>query len=257
MIAVRWHSTRSSNSVNRIDDNTDWGKVVSKAQLSNVSALERLFLTCSRKRKLKKKDVVIPYLEGERCLYKIAQGTMRVALTNSDSEGVVCISHLRPGDIFGEQGLFESAPAQLATATMQARTDVHLLAVTHDELKRAASTIPAIYAELSSLINHRLGETTEKLLQLVFDDLEQRCYKSLVEITRMPDALTHPDGMQISLTRIELAQMAGCNRESAGRSLRALRAKGLIEASGSRIVVVGVRHGEPIKAKHFEVAPCA
>ena len=214
---------------------------MSKAQLSNVSALERLFLTCSRKRKLKKKDVVIPYLEGERCLYKIAQGTMRVALTNSDSEGVVCISHLRPGDIFGEQGLFESAPAQLATATMQARTDVHLLAVTHDELKRAASTIPAIYAELSSLINHRLGETTEKLLQLVFDDLEQRCYKSLVEITRMPDALTHPDGMQIKITRQEIGRIVGCSREMVGRVLKSLEEQGLVFVKGKTMVVFGTR----------------
>lgn len=229
---------------------------MSKAQLSNVSALERLFLTCSRKRMLRKKDVVIPYLEGERCLYMIAQGSMRVALTNSESEGVVCISHLKPGDIFGEQGLFDSTPLQLATATIQARTDVQLLSVSHDEIKRAASGVPSIYTELSSLINQRLGETTEKLLQLVFDDLELRCYKSLVEITRMPDALTHPDGMQISLTRIELAQMAGCNRESAGRVLRALRTKGLIEASGSRIVVIGVRHGEPVRPRSSEVATC-
>lgn len=186
----------------------------------------------------------------------VDQGSLRVALSNSDSEGVVCISHLKPGDIFGEQGLFDSTPVHLATATIQARTEVHLLWVTHDELKRAASSLPSIYAELSSLINQRLGETTEKLLQLVFDDLEQRCYKSLVEITRLPDSLTHPDGMQISLTRIELAQMAGCNRESAGRILRGLRTKGLIEASGSRIVVLGIRHGEPIKIKSSEATTC-
>lgn len=222
---------------------------MSKAQLSNASDLERLFLACSRQRKLKKREVVIPYLEGQRSLYMVAQGSMRVALSNSECEGVVCISHLKPGDIFGEQGLFDSTPVQLATATIQARTDVLLLSISHDELKRATLSFPGIYAELSSLINQRLGETTEKLLQLVFDDLEQRCYKSLIEITRLPDALTHPDGMQISLTRIELAQMAGCNRESAGRILRSLRTKGLIEASGSRIVVVGIRHGEPIKSK--------
>lgn len=229
---------------------------MSKARLSSASALERLFLACSSKRKLKKREVVIPYLEDERCLYMVAQGSMRVALSNLESEGVVCISHLKPGDIFGEQGLFDSTPVQLATSTIQARTDVLLHSVSHEKLKRAALGMPSIYAELSSLINQRLGETTEKLLQLVFDDLEQRCYKSLVEITRLPDALTHPDGMQISLTRIELAQMAGCNRESAGRILRALRGKGLIEASGSRIVVLGIRHGEPIRTKSVEVVSC-
>ncbi|NVL48657.1 cyclic nucleotide-binding domain-containing protein [Pseudomonas syringae pv. actinidiae] len=229
---------------------------MSKALPSNASALERLFLACNSKRKLKKRDVVIPYLEGERCLYMVAQGSLRVALSNLESEGVVCISHLKPGDIFGEQGLFDCTPAPLTTATIEARTDAQLLSVSHEKLKRAAVSLPSIYTELSSLINQRLGETTEKLLQLVFDDLELRCYKSLIEITRLPDALTHPNGMQISLTRIELAQMAGCNRESAGRVLRVLRAKGMIEASGSRIVVVGIRHGEPIRLKANEVASC-
>jgi len=93
---------------------------------------------------------------------------------------------------------------------------------------------------------------------MVFDDLEQRCYKSLVELTRLPDALTHPRGMQISVTRIELAQMTGCNRESAGRVLRILNDKGLIEANGngSQIVVHGVRHGIATALRQ-EVAPCA
>ncbi|MEN1416851.1 hypothetical protein AAIG96_33920, partial [Pseudomonas aeruginosa] len=71
--------------------------------------------------------------------------------------------------------------------------NVELLCLTHEELKRAALNAPSIYSELSAHINTRLGETTDKLLQLLFDDLEQRCYKSLVEITRLPDALTHPD----------------------------------------------------------------
>lgn len=229
---------------------------MSKAQLPYASQLERLFLASKKRRNLKKRDLVIPFLESDRCLYKVVEGSMRVALSNSDSEGVVCISHLKPGDIFGEQGLFDSTPLHLTTATIHARTDVQLVSISHEELKRAALSFPGIYTELSSLINQRLGETTEKLLQLVFDDLEQRCYKSLIEISRLPDALTHPDGMQISLTRIELAQMAGCNRESAGRILRSLRTKGLIEASGSRIVIVGIRHGVPIKPQTKEVATC-
>jgi len=232
---------------------------VGQAQLSNAaSALQKLFLSCKKNRALKKRETIIPYLENPKCLYMVAKGSMRIFLSNMDSEGVVCIGHLKPGDLFAEQGLFDTVPMQLATATFQARTDVQLLCVRHDDLQRAAQSAPSIYSELSSLINQRLGDTTEKLLQMVFDDLEQRCYKSLVELTRLPDALTHPRGMQISVTRIELAQMTGCNRESAGRVLRILNDKGLIEANGngSQIVVHGVRHGIATALRQ-EVAPCA
>jgi len=222
---------------------------VSQAQLSNTgSALQKLFMACKKNRILKKRETIIPYLENPKCLYKVTKGTMRVFLSNMESDGEVCIGHLMPGDLFAEQGLFDSVPMQLATATFQARTDVLLQCVSHDEILRAAVCAPSIYAELSGLINKRLGDTTEKLLQMVFDDLEQRCYKSLVELTRLTDALTHPQGMQISVTRIELAQMTGCNRESAGRVLRVLHDKGLIEANGngSQIVVLGIRHGLPV-----------
>ncbi|MPQ69331.1 cyclic nucleotide-binding domain-containing protein [Pseudomonas sp. MWU12-2323] len=230
---------------------------MSNAHISNAATgLQKLFKVCSKKRMLKKRELIIPYLETPKCLFVVQKGSLRVALSNIQSDGIVCISHLKPGDLFGEQGLFDSAPMQLATATIQARCDVELLCVTHDDLKRAAQTDPGIYAELSAHINNRLGETTAKLLQLVFEGLEQRCYQSLVEITRLPDALTHPDGMQISLTRIELAQMIGCNRESAGRVLKTLREKGLIDASGSRIVVHGIRHGVPVKVRASEGLEC-
>lgn len=231
---------------------------MSKAQPSTAaSALNRLFQAHGKKRSLKKNEQFIPLLEIPKCLYLVVQGSMRVSLSNPEGDGVICISHLKPGDMFGEQGAFDSAPMQYATASVQARSNVELLSLSHDELKRGALNAPCIFGELSSHINTRLGETTDKLLQLIFDDLEQRCYKSLVEITRLPDALTHPDGMQISLTRIELAQMTGCTRESAGRVIRRLREQGLIEASGSKIVVRGIRHGLPFDKQQRANPACA
>lgn len=178
-------------------------------------------------------------------------------LSHPESDGVLCISHLKPGDMFGEQGVFDSTPMQYATASIQARSEVELVYLTHDDLKRAAKETPSIYSELSTHINKRLSETTDKLIQMLFDDVDQRCYKSLIEITRLPDALTHPNGMQISLTRIELAQMAGCTRESAGRSIKRLRDQGLIEARGSCIVVNGIRHGLPFEVGARTREACA
>lgn len=222
---------------------------MSNAQLSNAAgALKKLFLACKKSRTLKKREILTPGLDSPRHLYMVTKGSLRVLLTNEECDGVICIGHLLPGDLFAEQGLFETSPLHLATATFEARSEVHLLSVSHADLQRAAVAVPSIYTDLSSIINQRLGDTTEKLLQMVFEDLDQRCFKALVELTRLPDALTHPLGMQINVTRIELAQMTGCNRESAGRALRALHEKGLIEAqgNGSRIVVLGVRHGLPV-----------
>ena len=57
---------------------------------------------------------------------------------------------------------------------------------------------------------------------------------------REPDAITHPDGMQIKITRQEIAKIVGCSREMVGRVLKELEEQGLITAHGKTIVVFAV-----------------
>jgi CRP/FNR family cyclic AMP-dependent transcriptional regulator len=53
--------------------------------------------------------------------------------------------------------------------------------------------------------------------------------------------MTHPDGMQIKITRQEIGRIVNCSREMAGRVLKDLEDQGLIEVHGKTIVVYGTR----------------
>jgi CRP/FNR family cyclic AMP-dependent transcriptional regulator len=53
--------------------------------------------------------------------------------------------------------------------------------------------------------------------------------------------MTHPDGMQIKVSRQELSRLVGCSREMAGRVLKVLEEQGLLTAKGKTIVVFGAR----------------
>ncbi len=53
--------------------------------------------------------------------------------------------------------------------------------------------------------------------------------------------MSHPDGMQIRVTRQELGRIAGCSRELIGRVLKDLEEKRLIWVHGKTIVVYGTR----------------
>jgi CRP/FNR family cyclic AMP-dependent transcriptional regulator len=53
--------------------------------------------------------------------------------------------------------------------------------------------------------------------------------------------MTHPDGMQIRITRQEIGRIVGCSREMAGRVLKNLEEQGLISVKGKTIVVFGTR----------------
>jgi CRP/FNR family cyclic AMP-dependent transcriptional regulator len=56
-----------------------------------------------------------------------------------------------------------------------------------------------------------------------------------------PDAMTHPEGMQIKVSRQELSRLIGCSREMAGRVLKVLEEQGLLRATGKTIVVFNAR----------------
>lgn len=87
----------------------------------------------------------------------------------------------------------------------------------------------------------RLQVTSQKVGDLAFLDVTGRIAQTLLNLAKQPDAMTHPDGMQIKITRQEIGQIVGCSRETVGRILKMLEEQNLISAHGKTIVVYGTR----------------
>ncbi len=87
----------------------------------------------------------------------------------------------------------------------------------------------------------RLSKTTQKVSDLAFLDVTGRVARTLLELTKQPDAMTHPDGMQIKITRQEIGRIVGCSREMVGRVLKTLVEQGLVSVKGKTMVVYGTR----------------
>ena len=81
---------------------------------------------------------------------------------------------------------------------------------------------------------------------LAFVDVTGRIAHAIMDLCNEPDAMTHPDGMQIKVSRQELSRLVGCSREMAGRVLKVLEEQGLVTAKGKTIVVFDARpNGNP------------
>ncbi len=52
--------------------------------------------------------------------------------------------------------------------------------------------------------------------------------------------MTHPDGMQVRVTRQELARLVGCSREMVGKVIKDMEEQKHISANGKNIVVLDV-----------------
>lgn len=144
---------------------------------------------------------------------------------------------------FGEAGLFEldANDESKRTARVIARADTVIAQISYTQFRKIVGEDPAVMFLLTGQIFHRLKKTSQKVRDLVFLDVKGRIAHCLLELSQEPDAMTHPDGMQIKTTRQDLAKMVGCSREMAGRVLKELEEDGLITAHGKTIVVFGAR----------------
>mgnify|MGYP000060581770 CR=1 FL=1 len=97
------------------------------------------------------------------------------------------------------------------------------------------------YGRFGHAVAERLRNTTRKVGDLAFLDVTGRVARTLLDLCKQPDAMTHPDGMQIKITRQEIGQIVGCSRETVGRILKMLEDQELITAHGKTIVVFGTR----------------
>tara|TARA_Y100001973_G_C5158166_1_gene312019 strand:+ start:532 stop:1278 length:747 start_codon:yes stop_codon:yes gene_type:complete len=223
------------------------------------SNLEALFHSLGLTKSFDRNAFIDPILDMNTTLYMITDGAVRVLLNSNQGDGVVHLGYLLPGDIIGEIGLFDLPKNELSNLSYQARGVVRLKGVSHREIRQSALANPSLMDDVAGAVNRQFDMTIKRLSQLVFLDLDNRILECLKSVSLLPDAMTHPEGMQVSLTRIELAQMAHCSRESAGRSLKRLAQAGFISVKGQKIVLRGIRYGIthlPTATHKRPIAPC-
>jgi len=196
------------------------------------------FLSHCHRRRYPAKSTIICAGDTPDVLYYILKGSVTVLIEDEQGREMV-LAYLNPGDFFGEMGLFDSQKGR--SAWVRARTDCELAEIGYPRFRQLAVEDPEILFALSSQMATRLRNTSRKVGDLAFLDVAGRIARTLLDLTKQPDAMTHPDGMQIRITRQELGRIVGCSREMAGRVLKTLEEQGLIWVKGKTIVVFGTR----------------
>jgi len=116
-----------------------------------------------------------------------------------------------------------------------------LAEINYENFKAYADEHPQIFYFLGKQMARRLRNTTQKVADLSFLDATGRIASALLNLSKDPSAITHPNGMQIKITRQDLGKITNCSREMVGRILKDMQNQGLIEVSGKTIVVFGTR----------------
>lgn len=205
----------------------------------DIEAMNRFLAHCHR-RKFPKKTTIIRPGDLANTLYYIISGSVTISYENEDGKELI-LAYLNAGDFIGEMGLFmrtERREVMVKTKENSELAEIgyqRLGNLLQTELKSDAAQI--LYY-IGTQLTHRLLQTSRKVHRLAFLDVTGRVSRTLIDLCSEPNAMTHPHGTQIKISRQEIAKIVGCSREMAGRVLKDLQEQGNLEVKGHTIVVL-------------------
>lgn len=208
----------------------------------DAAVIERFLAHCHRRRYPTRTDVFRPG-DPAGTLYYVVTGSVSIITEEEDGQELV-LGYLGPGEFVGELGLFiETEQREVALRT---RTPCELAEIGYERLYQLmtgslAIDAPRVVWAIGAQISRRLLNTSRKAGRLAFLDVTDRIVRTLHDLAQEPEAMSHPDGTQIRVSRQEISRLVGCSREMAGRVLKKLQADGKLHARGKTIVLYGTR----------------
>ncbi len=197
-----------------------------------------VFLAHCQRRRFPPRTSIIYAGDKSDTLYYIIKGSVTVVVEDDEGREMI-VAYLNAGDFFGEMALFNQKDNR--SAWVRSKTECEVAEISYAKFMELADKFPGIMFAIGGQMAKRLRATTRKVSDLAFLDVTGRVARTLLDLCKEPDAMTHPDGMQIKITRQEIGRIVGCSREMVGRVLKSLEDQGLIQVKGKTMVVFGTR----------------
>ncbi len=210
----------------------------------NKSMLDRpiihSFMAAAHHRRYDGKHTIVHAGDTPRMLHLIIRGSVSVLLEDESGREMV-LAYLNVGDFFGEMCLFPEEPA--CTSIIRTRGPSLIAEIGREAFHAFSREQPEILFEITRQTARRLHHASSRLRDFHFLDVAGRLARTLVRLSREPDAQAHPDGAVVHITLMELARIVSCSRERAGHAMKRLEERGLVRVSGRNILVP---HGERV-----------
>jgi CRP/FNR family transcriptional regulator len=166
--------------------------------------------------------------------YVIRTGEVRVTREHSDGRAIA-LATLGPGELVGELAMLDGG---VRSASVEALTDVDLLAVSAADMRGLLERNGQITAKLVVALTKRLRETNERISRQSFQTVPSRVAGVLSQLVSEENAEQGRDGVTIRMNQADLAQLAGTSRESVSRFLAVLERAGVVRVGRGRVTVL-------------------
>jgi CRP/FNR family transcriptional regulator len=166
--------------------------------------------------------------------YVVSSGHARATRSHTDGRSIT-LATFGPGDFFGELAMFDD---ERRSATVDAIDDLHTCAILGGDMRRLLREHPEIAVKLVTTLGRRLRAANERLAQQSFQTVQSRVAQVVARLAADAQREGGPAReVPLKVTQAEIAELAGCSRESASRFLAVLERAGVIEQGRGRLTV--------------------
>lgn len=139
---------------------------------------------------------------------------------------------LKPGDLFGESALVDSA---VRSSTAVALTDGVALALDRQTFRSLLVNYPPIAARVMEQLVRRVRDAEDQIEILMLRDSQYKVVSSLLKLATRSAPTESSAALEISISPVELASRVGLDVDSVKRDVQRLRDQGYVRISGERI----------------------
>ena len=166
--------------------------------------------------------------------YVVSSGHARATRTHTDGRSIT-LATFGPGDFFGELAMFDD---ERRSATVEAIDGVSACAILGHDMRGFLARHPEIAVKLVTALGRRLRAANERLTRQSFQTVQSRVAQVVARLVADAQREGAPDHeVPLKVTQSEIADLAGCSRESASRFLAVLERASVIDQGRGRLTV--------------------
>jgi len=176
-------------------------------------------------RTLERHDRVFQIGEPTVHIYVVLEGRLKIYRRHRVGRQVT-LAFLKPGDVFGEDGLTAGAVHEQGVEALETATIGALVA---GEFRAFLEHKPVLALRVLQNLGQQKGLLERKIADLVFKDVPTRLAEVLLGLAEdSGEACTHGLVLKLRITQQDLADLIGATRPAVNATLKQFRERGLI-----------------------------
>lgn len=206
------------------------------------------FLAIDTKKKprlYKKKNDIYRIGEMPLYVYFIASGKVKTIRINEDGKELITGIYSK-GDYFGYEALLKGNEH---TDNAEAMEDSEIITMPKDEFFQLVYSNREIAKKFIEMLSNKVDEKEENLLHLAYNSVRQRTAEALLNVSLKFNP-ENQSGVELSISREDLANMVGTATESVIRVISDLKEEGILSVKSGKIVIEKADKLEQIKKWH-------